>query len=1027
MVVLPILFLGLLWINREVVSAIEACRIQNEICRCEEDMPTSVVCDQDRNRTIAPSVSLYLTNLTSFTTIRLANKNWNKLSLDDGFSFTQIPGLVNLGLDSNSIETIDDDFFSTGLNALTQLNLGFNRLKGCFNINAAQLLTMSLMSNQIQSLNESCFRGLNKLQGVRLVGNLLKILYWTPGDLLSLRKLELSRNFIESINSHNLESIEYLDLSFNFLNEQDRFESLTSLKYLKINSNRCRRMPYFVNLTSLEELELNSQYISSIDPGAMRNLTKLKSLTLRNNMMRNITNFVFNYSSSMISLDLSINLIELIESNAFAGLNNLLNLNLSWNVLENITASVFRPLSRLQSLNLNRNSLSVLSSHNFANLSTSLLVLNISYNKINYLKRDWLSGLSTLIGLNLSFNSISSIESGSFDSLTSLASLDISNNCVYKIEPNLFGKLSKLVVLLINDNLLAKLDPRVFTSQQELVFLYMQNNQLWSRQPTSLFNNLTRLEHLDLSNNHLSMIDSKQFEGLYSLQELNLAKNYVTSLNNSVDSLTSLRYLDLSRNKIKIGASNRLMANPSVMSHLFELNLNDNDIDIDKLTVEYGFDQLIGLYLANTNLNRNFEVVGRLQNLSYFGISHNRFERLNVIEIINDNFWALEELFLSNICAGSSQLNFSNLYYLRSLDLSYNMITEILEDTFIYNWDLEILDLSHNQISFINEESFTYLEELVRLDLSFNSLKTLDGTGVSIKQFPNLKEFRVNNNSLDHDEYKLDGSAKIIFVNFSSNRLKSFSLNARVVYSKLAMLNLSSNLIKKLRNDSFLTGAYLRELDLSYNQIQEIPNGMFDSLNRLEKLYINNNNITHLLSNLFDNLVVLKELCLQFNQIKHLYTQHTKSLKELKLLNIGFNNLELIEDNSLLDLGQLVELDISSNPDLQDFTNQTFNGFSKARLIVVSRLNQNNFQVIKEAFKASTKKNTFVKYYQSVDILYNQNVTFLTKSDCKFILELIKVNLKLNLFSSTDFDLFLFSCQIVFQSMAQNIFSFNRA
>lgn len=1017
MKLLSIMFLSVFWLNRTRQSVkAEACLVQTEQCDCQEGQ--TVICDQSSQDI---SVSIYLSQLDRFGDIKIENKQWSTLRLEAGFSFTKLPGLINLTLSSDLIQSVDQSFFSTGLDRLEKLDLNFNNLNRCVEINAPNLKLLWLMGNKLENVNENCFRDLVSLQVIKLDGNLIKQVYWNY--LPSLKNLTLTYNYIGSINLTNMERLEYLDISSNYIWDSLYFESLRSLKYIDISLNALRKTLNLGELDNLDAIDLADQSIGIIEPEALILWPRINRINLRKNALKNITDNVFRYSSSLVSLDLSENQLSMIEDYGFVGLSNLTMLKLTSNQFQILSPIAFGPLIKLQELELSRNDFWVFEPKNFAHLSNSLQILSVAYNKLNYLKRDWLFGLNSLKTLNMSFNSISSIESGSFDHLVSLTYLDLSNNCFYKIDSEPFVKLSSLESLLLNDNLLADINPKAFTNQQKLINLNLGKNQIWTELSSILFQNLSRLEFLDLSNNNLFKIDSKQFEGSPRLRGLNMANNNLTTMNSSLDGLERLKELDLSGNKIKIESSNPLMISNSVMNNLSVLSLSYNEINLERLIEEYNFDQLESLYLAKVNLSLSIKAIGqlRIKSLKYLDVSSNHFGSLNIVGLINEKIRSLEKLLLSNVSALTSYLNFSNLIRLESLDLSYNQINEIRRWAFEANKYIKILNLSHNNISFIEKDSLTNLTQLKQLDLSFNRLINLIDAGIQIKKFPYLREFRVNHNSLSYSLFALAGSTQIISINFSNNQLRGFSLSLNVVYSQLSSLNLSFNLIESFDREAFKTGIAIKVLDLSHNLIKESP--AITYLYILEKLYLNNNKITVLDQSSFSSLVCLKELHIQFNQIKILSYAIFMDLKELKIIDASSNNMVFIEDNTFTRANKLVSLNIAGNPDLEDFTYQTFNGLSSTRHITISRLNQNNFEIFKETFKPQFKKQALgISYYQSVDISYGDESTNLTESDCRYTLELIKVNLKLNLLSGEQFDRFIATCQAVFHSLLEDIY-----
>lgn len=993
--------------------------LEYEACDCVNN---AIVCDEDKTTSV--SVSSYLSKLVGFGDVRLANKNWPKLELDtDYFSFSMMPGLVNLTLDSNNIESIHREFFSTGLDALERLNLDFNELTDCFDLKSVNLQQLSLMGNKIERLSESCFEGLNRLKEIELNRNMIVNLDWDLKSLPGINRLDLSYNRFTTFHLQNAPNLKYLIVSFNDLNDYDLTHLEFNLKSLEINSVGFESFPNFDQLDSLQELKLEDQFIPHLDAKTLRKLPGLQSFSVSRNLIDNITNFTFNYSTSLLLLDLSSNQIKIIEANAFTGLSNLSTLNLMSNQLETIQAIAFRPLIKLQELNLNFNRFSTLQSDNYAYLSM-LQTLHIAYNNLNFIKKSWFVGLHQLVHLNLSFNSISHIDSGSFDSLSALYTLDLSYNCLYQIKSNTFDNLPNLFALILNENVLANIDTKSFARSNNLSIIDLKNNQLWNRLPTGLFQYVPYLQHLDLSSNHFSKINSDQFKGLNNLKELNLANNYLTSLDSSLDTQTTLELLHLSSNQFHLAeSSDQLNISTQIVDKLIMLDLSNNNIDLELLVAQYSFTKLESLILANVSINGgNMSVLGQFKGLKCLDLSQNHLEGFNVVKIINEHLNKLELLSLANVGVQSSHLNFSNLNKLNSLDLSVNLITEIPVLTFQDTYNIIRLNLSRNQISFIDRSSLSNMTDLVWLDLSSNRLKTM--SGIALKRFPRLRDFRMDRNLLEDQNYKFYGSTDVTKLDLSNNKLTSFSLGTKQVYKSLESLYLSNNLIQSLSESSFEAGVSIIELDLSHNMIEEIPENIFKYLNRLEKLYLNHNKLSEL-PEVFEYLTYLEELNLQYNHIKQITMSHFWSLKILRNLDISFNSLESINGGSFYYLNQLLSLNIAGNENVEDFDDKTFEGLSAIRLLVLPRLNQNNFRAVLNALKPRMRKKIEglgLEYYESIDIVYSINVIDLSESDCEYSFELIRVKIKLNLLTSNQFNQFLATCQTVFHSLSDKKF-----
>jgi Leucine-rich repeat (LRR) protein len=125
---------------------------------------------------------------------------------------------------------------------------------------------------------------------------------------------------------------------------------------------------------------------------------------------------------------------------------------------------------------LSNNHIDKLSKNAFYGLDKSLLILNLTGNKLDFIKIYYFEHLSILQVLELSRNNILSIEVGSFDGLTSLNQLDLSFNCLFKIQDDLFYRMSNLKILNLNMNMIKYLNLKSLRAQKQLADLILSHN-----------------------------------------------------------------------------------------------------------------------------------------------------------------------------------------------------------------------------------------------------------------------------------------------------------------------------------------------------------------------------------------------------------------------------------------------------------------------------------------------------------------------------------------------------------------------
>ena len=355
--------------------------------------------------------------------------------------------------------------------------------------------------------------------------------------------------------------------------------------------------------------------------------------------------------------------------------------------------------------------------------------------------------------INISFNNIKDFDESILYS--KLKSIDISHN-----------KLKSFIKMNEKNNAISK-----------LIHLNLSQNSFY-KIPFNRETTLTSLQTLNLSSNYINEIDKFNFINFPKLKYLYLEKNLISIIHeNSFQHLTNLEVLDLSSNLIKNLTSTFLFE--SQIFNLKFLNINFNLIETLSLnTLKY------------------------LQNCKYLHLSNNK-----LTTITNYTFGYMKSLI--------------------EIDLAFNSIQNIDAEAFnIHKYSylgpglLEKIDLSTNYIETLPTNLFQYLINLRYLLLNKNMIKTLD-----TKLFEKV-------NSLIHLDLSLNSISNL-----------SFLLNEN--FKNLKYLKLSNNLIKSIPNRQFKYLRSLRYLDLSSNKINKINDcSFYDLKDSIRKLILNYNFIS---------------------------------------------------------------------------------------------------------------------------------------------------------------------------------------
>ncbi|KAL5802479.1 hypothetical protein ACOSQ4_030784 [Xanthoceras sorbifolium] len=483
----------------------------------------------------------------------------------------------------------------------------------------------------------------------------------------------------------NLKHLKHLDLSFN------DFEgiqipgflcSMHSLRYLNLSKAGFRGMipQQLGNLSKLQYLDLNSQFDTDLFVENLRwitGLSLLKHLDLSSVNLSKASHLwaMINSLPSLEVLRLSNCLLQHLPQIPFANFLSLATLDLSRNQFGNslIPSWVFG-LSRLAFLDLSANRLEGPIVDGLENL-TSLVHLDLSFNRFNSSIPKWLSRFNRLEYLSLSFNFLQGSISSALGNLTSIITLDVSYNTLEGRIPTSFGRLCNLRSI-------------------SLSFLNLNSNisdilDIFSRCVSA------RLESLDISNNQLSGHLTNQLGRFQNLETLDLHNNSICGpIPSCLGELSSLRRLDLSKNKLDGTISQIHFSN---LTRLVHFELSDNS----RIVVEVNSDwvppfQLKILRLGSCQMGPHFPSWLHSQKLLFdLDISNS-----GISDVIPD--WFLNS---------HSQIMF--------LNLSHNQIHQEIPK-FTYTGQITELDLSSNKLF----GSLPYISFDVQsiLDLSNNAL-----------------------------------------------------------------------------------------------------------------------------------------------------------------------------------------------------------------------------------------------------------------------------------------------------------------
>lgn len=242
---------------------------------------------------------------------------------------------------------------------------------------------------------------------------------------------------------------------------------------------------------------------------------------------------------------------------------------------------IFQSLINLEELDLSRNSLTHLDSRIFAS-NKNLKVLTLSENDLYKLEKNLFSECSRLERLILYSNNLTSLENDTFKGLRYLTKLDLSFNSINLIPEQIFEDLMTLKILELRSNRIdflvengTKQSAEVFRGLDNLTELILRAN-LISVLPDGIFQNLICLRKLDLSTNRIDFYDEKRclqgpdiFLGLSTLYNLSLRNNLIGVIPDCIfQNLVKLESVDLRSNKISFVDESGSQQGPNIFKGL---------------------------------------------------------------------------------------------------------------------------------------------------------------------------------------------------------------------------------------------------------------------------------------------------------------------------------------------------------------------------------------------------------------------------------------------------------------------------
>uniref|UniRef100_A0A669BL60 TIR domain-containing protein n=1 Tax=Oreochromis niloticus TaxID=8128 RepID=A0A669BL60_ORENI len=466
--------------------------------------------------------------------------------------------------------------------------------------------------------------------------------------------------------------------------------------------------------------------------------------------------------------------------------------------------------------------------------------ISLFYNQLQKIHRGDFGDMPKLRSLSLGLNQIVHVANGAFIHLVALKTLSI-----------LFQGLSSLIKLDLSDNLIEFIHP-------------------------TTFQHLISLETVSLASNRLQQVtDIQSILQLAHIQNLSIASNLFSSFQTKdlpSNMSSGLKFLDLSSNKLK-----RFSITTPIFHDLYLIGLSHNDdlrwdipdkMLLSNITSRFKLEQFVARMGRNLNslmdLRLNYmekwnekdllSMVCQIPTLRILDLFNNHLTN-STGELLN---WSqLTELDLSNtniIILPKGSID--SMKQLKSLTLHTNMLTKVPDDIRSLI-SLEVPIMYHNLISEVHCEDFVNTTQLSELDLNSNCITKLDGC-----VFENLNDLKV--------------------LDLSHNKLFTVGETFRSGLQKLEFLDLSKKILSIVKKGQFQGLHSLKSLNVLSGQIWRVREMAFWGLENLESLILS---LPLYYETSFSELQNLENLTISFKVLSSFRSPHPNRYKDFFYLS----------------------------------------------------------------------------------------------------------------------------------------------
>ena len=779
------------------------------------------------------------------------------------------------------------------------------------------LISIDIYRSKISSLRKEQFSYAPNLQYLNLAHNAISFVADSSLSGTSLRLATLAENvlsFIPNAFKSVSSTLEYLGLESNKISvaRAEALSDLTALKHLNISNNPISHIEIgiFGGCPSLNFIELHSTELISLNEFSFYDISNLNYISLyRTPMLTSVHGNAFKDLPSLSIILLQHSGIHMLDYRMFSNTPNMEYLVLDENKLTAIPHLLLQEarLSNLKWLTLRGNKISDINDIADKQFLPGTLILKDQYNLLFPLNTS-AAALQKLELLDLSGNRITGLPNYFFTAFPNLKHISLENNLIgndyieinaltescqslevvklannnLKAVPSILFRPPKIRYISLSQNLLTFLEGGTFSSLTSLSDLYLASNNILTIEDGTFPSSLKRL---DLQQNKFNFLDENQFNNMPLLEHLDLHSNRISYLPDDVFvHNVKLNYLNLRSNRI--GWIDKAVFRDTPLAS--QIDVSNNEIK----TIEHG-----------TFSGKDFVV---------FSASNNQLSYLPEDCMFCNLTGSAIKIFLQqNRLEYLHSFMFSDISSVHNIDISNNLITDIMASSFNNIGLMQTIDLSNNPVYQMESYSFNKilgLREESNLDLTnlsfYRTVKSFTFNDVSIQNI-----YLGSNNIWKIEREAFNNIDIAGTLSLSDVHLKFIAKHVAVGYIKY--LNLQDNELRRLVNGAFAK-TKCHDINLSNNEIRFVDKESLPDCTNMIKL--DNNLIPRWIKGIIVNGANLKTLSLKNNMINEIEAGALSVLKDsLKLLDLSANNLPSFSKDAISNFETIEILNLNNN------------------------------------------------------------------------------------------------------------------